>query len=113
MTQRIDRRELMKLAWTYARQEHWSRRMPGGTLRGLFPAALRRAWKDMKRRTAQQAKLTTLAAQADAEALRRKIFHLDQKTRLGPAGHRELGEARRLLALVTSVQPHSSHTNLG
>ena len=64
----INTSELMSLAWRHARQEHWSRRMPEGTLRSLFPAALRWAWVQMRAITANRAAMAARTA-ADLAAV--------------------------------------------
>ncbi|WP_299852355.1 hypothetical protein [uncultured Roseovarius sp.] len=50
MTYTIDRSEIFSFAWTLARKQLWSNRLPASELRNLFPDALRRAWAEMKRR---------------------------------------------------------------
>ena len=56
--------EVMSLAWRHARQEHWSRRMPEGTLRSLFADALRWAWRQVKSMLEGRARM---AAQREAD----------------------------------------------
>jgi hypothetical protein len=45
-----NRKQIMVLAWTWARQDLWSLRLPASHLRRLFNAALKRAWAEAKAR---------------------------------------------------------------
>ena len=80
----IDQAALMSRAWAYARAEHWRRRLPAGTIRGLLPDALRRAWADLRaegaaegaRAEAMEAALAPLGG-LSAAALRAELAGLD------------------------------------
>ncbi|MEM6890929.1 MAG: hypothetical protein AAF636_22750 [Pseudomonadota bacterium] len=82
---RLNRSELFTFAWTIARQELWSRRLPASELRALFPEALRAAWKEMKLRAA-------VAAEREQQFLRPSsdlwaaIQALENQSTLGHAG---------------------------
>ena len=43
-----NRKQIMTLAWAWARQDLWSMRLPASHLRRLFNAALTRAWAEAK-----------------------------------------------------------------
>lgn len=58
----INRAELFRLAWVWAKQDLWSLRLPASHLWRLFRDALVRAWADIKRQAAYR------AAQAQAFA---------------------------------------------
>ena len=45
-----NRKEIMTLAWAWARQDLWSLRLPASHLRRLFADALTRAWAEAKAR---------------------------------------------------------------
>jgi len=94
MTFSIDRSALMTLAWHAARQEQWSRRLPAGTLRSLFPDALRSAWKSMKARAAYEAQQAAMAHRPSAD-LWAEIQNLENRDRLGHEGIAQLSDLRR------------------
>ena len=94
----INRSELMNLAWGFARQEHWSKRMPAGTLHSLFPAALREAWRQMKSLTASRAERAAQVASLDLDAIRAEITALENADTLGHAGRDRLSALRRALS---------------
>jgi hypothetical protein len=45
-----NRKQIMTLAWAWARQDLWSLRLPASHLRRLFADALKRAWAEAKAR---------------------------------------------------------------
>ena len=94
----INRTDLMHRAWTYARQEHWSRRLPAGTLRSLFAAALRRAWADLKAEARRMAERAAELATLDLDALRAELATLENTDRLGHAGILRLSQVRDAIA---------------
>ena len=76
----INRSELFALAWELARQDLWRLRLPASRLRGLFPAALSRAWSIMKGRAAYRARCIAAAATArPVEEIRTEIVTLECK----------------------------------
>ncbi|MEM9432217.1 MAG: hypothetical protein AAGA32_22575, partial [Pseudomonadota bacterium] len=96
------RSELMTLAWMFARQDHWSLRMPKGTLHTLFPDALRRAWAQMKSVVARRAERLAELGSMDPEALRRQIIGLENTDTLGAECRERLAAARRALAEISA-----------
>ena len=60
----IDRAELFRLAWVWAKQDLWSDRAPASELRAYFKAALARAWQEMKTRAQRRAAMIAEAAKA-------------------------------------------------
>lgn len=79
----IDRAELFRLAWAMARQDLWSLRLPASRLRGLFHAALKRAWATVKCQAAYRAKrLAAFAVARPADEIRADILTLECKDRL-------------------------------
>lgn len=60
----IDRAELFRLAWAFAKQDLWSNRAPASQLRTFFRSALVRAWQEMKVRAARRAAMIAAAAKA-------------------------------------------------
>ncbi|OWU70510.1 hypothetical protein [Marinibacterium profundimaris] len=79
----IDRAELFRLAWAWAKQDLWSRRLPASHLRGLFREALKRAWADLKRTAARlAAQRKTTAATRPAAQIQTDILVLECKDRL-------------------------------
>ena len=60
----VDRAELFRLAWIWAKQDLWSHRAPASRLRAYFKAALVRAWQDMKARAKRRAAMIAAAASA-------------------------------------------------
>ena len=91
MTYAINRSEIFSLAWTFARQDLWSRRLPASELRNLFPDCLRRAWKEMKRRAAYRAERAKLVLRPSAE-IWAQIQDMENRSFLGHAGHDRLSE---------------------
>ncbi|MCA3523575.1 MAG: hypothetical protein IOC80_04300 [Rhodobacter sp.] len=49
----FNRKQIMTLAWAWARQDLWSLRLPASHLRRLFNDALRRAWAEAKEKARQ------------------------------------------------------------
>ena len=94
MTHAINRSEIFSFAWTLARQELFSRRLPATKLREVFPDTLRRAWAEMKRRAVIAAKLAKQALRPSAE-LWEEIQNLENRTTLGHEGINRLSELRR------------------
>lgn len=86
--------ELMSLAWHTARQEQWSRRLPAGTIRSLFPNALRSAWKTMKFRAAHEAEQASMARRSSRE-LWAEIQDHENRDSLGHDGIEKLSNLRR------------------
>ena len=93
MTTIIDKSDLMTLAWTIARQELWSNRLPASELRNLFPDALRSAWAEMKRRAVIMAERAKQALRPSAE-LWAAIQTLENRSTLGHDGIARLSELR-------------------
>ncbi len=60
----IDRAELFRLAWIWAKQDLWSHRAPASRLRAYFKAALARAWRELKARAQRRAAMIAAAASA-------------------------------------------------
>lgn len=87
----IDRKALFAMAWTIARQDQWSRRLP--SMRGLFGEALRKAWAEMKRRAelAQKGAATDLQS---AASLKAQIRDLENRDTLGVDGLTRLADLR-------------------
>jgi len=75
----IDRKEVFRLAWAWAKQDLWAARAPASALRGYFRAALVRAWADVKARAARRA---AAAAVRPASEIRADIITLECKDRL-------------------------------
>ena len=101
----INRSDLMKLAWAFARQDHWSRRMPAGTLRSLFPDALRSAWKEMRIRAELAAKRAAEMSGLDVSALRAELLSLENTDYLGHKG------MRRMTAVQSALRAAEAHRN--
>lgn len=85
--------EIFSLAWTLARQDLWSRRLPASELRNLFPDALRSAWAEMKRRAVYAARRAKQALRPSAE-IEAEIQTLENRTFLGHDGINRLSELR-------------------
>ena len=107
MTLYINRSELMKLAWAYARQDHWSRRMPAGTLRSLFPDALRAAWQEMRSRAELAAERAAEVAGLNVAALRAELLSLENTDYLGHEGMRRMSVVQSALR---AAEAHRSAT---
>lgn len=91
----INRSELFALAWELARQDLWRLRLPGSRLRGLFPAALSRAWSIMKAHAAYRARYIAAAATArPVEEIRTEIVTLECKDCLRGADWLRLDDLR-------------------
>ncbi len=93
-------RDVMKLAWTMARNAQWSARAK--SVRPFFAAALKCAWGGIKARLANQAARAKAAAEATlmtAEQVRIAILTLECKDRLSWADMQTLdGYRNRLTA---------------
>ncbi|PYF12015.1 hypothetical protein C8J30_102330 [Rhodobacter viridis] len=91
----FSRSELFVLAWELARQDLWSRRLPASRLRGLFPAALSRAWSIMRAHAANRARRLAAAATArPVEEIRTEIVTLECKDCLRGADWQRLDALR-------------------
>ena len=103
MNATINLREVMEMAWHEARHQHFARRMPAGTLRSLFPAALRWAWKQVRTMSEnrariaarKEAELIALAPLSDDDLLKGIIYAEVQG---------DVTEAHRLRGLLTMRQ---------
>ncbi len=93
MTQVMNRSEVFSFAWSLARQELFSRRLPSSKLREVFPDALRRAWAEMKRRAVIAAERAKQVLRPSAE-LWEEIQNLENRTTLGHEGLARLSELR-------------------
>ena len=93
MTTIIDKSGLMTFAWSLARQELFSRRLPSSKLHEVFPDALRRAWAEMKRRAVIAAERAKQVLRPSAE-LWAEIQSLENRTTLGHEGIDRLSELR-------------------
>lgn len=100
----IDRKALFAMAWTIARQDQWSRRLP--SVRGLFGEALSKAWAEMKRRAelAQKSAATDLQSAASLQA---QIRDLENRDVLGVDGLARLSALRA--AYTTSTNNVAEH----
>jgi hypothetical protein len=76
-----NRKQIMTLAWAWARQDLWSLRLPASHLRRLFNDALRRAWAEAKEK-ARQFSDTVKGPSRPAEQIQREILILECKDRL-------------------------------
>ncbi|MCA3443485.1 MAG: hypothetical protein INF52_08980 [Rhodobacter sp.] len=74
-----NRKQIMTLAWAWARQDLWSLRLPASHLRRLFNANLKAAWAEAKARAAVPATGCTIRAVAD---IADEILCLECKDRL-------------------------------
>ncbi|WP_299970186.1 hypothetical protein [uncultured Roseobacter sp.] len=92
-TTHLDRSEVFTFAWSIARQELWSRRLPSSQLRNLFRDALRKAWAEMKRRAAIAAKRAAQALRPSA-TICADIQNLENRTTLGHKGIDQLADLR-------------------
>ena len=87
----LDRSKVFSLAWTIAKQDQWSARAKSPV--PFFAAALKSAWKEIKRRA-------VIAAQRAKEASRPSadiwvdIQNLENRDRLGHEGINRLAELR-------------------
>lgn len=95
----INRKALCAMAWTIARQDQWSRRLP--SVRGLFGEALRKAWAEMKRR-AEFARKNTATDLQSAASLQAQIRDLENRDVLGVDGLGRLSALR--VAYVEAVE---------
>ncbi|WP_306114204.1 MULTISPECIES: hypothetical protein [unclassified Roseovarius] len=93
MSHAINRSEIFSFAWTLARQELFSRRLPVIKLHEVFPDALRRAWAEMKRRAVIAAERAKQALRPSAD-LWAEIQNLENRTTLGHEGLARLSELR-------------------
>lgn len=93
----FNRSRIMQRAWVWAKQDLWSKRLPPSRLRGLFVAALSRAWAEAKAMAARIAEPPKFAAMAIAD-LRAAIIDLENRDRLGFAGLTLLTEYSRALS---------------
>ena len=91
----IDRKEVFRRAWLWARQDLWAARAPATALRGFFRAALVRAWAEVKTqaayRAAQRAAFTSARPAAE---IRNDIWVLECKDRLVGADWQRLDHLR-------------------
>jgi hypothetical protein len=55
-----NRKQIMTLAWAWARQDLWSMRLPASHLRRLFAANLKAAWAEAKARALAAPAICTL-----------------------------------------------------
>lgn len=74
-----NRKQIMTLAWAWARQDLWSARLPASHLRRLFNAALKRAWAEAK---AREFSRTVKSPSRPVEQIKREIFLTECKDRL-------------------------------
>lgn len=77
----INRAEVFRLAWAFAKADLWSLRLPASCLRSLFRAALVRAWADVKLMTARRA-AERPAPVRPAEEVRRDLLSWECKDSL-------------------------------
>ena len=98
--QTINRAEIFRLAWVWAKQEAWARRLPKGGARTVFAACLRQSWAQHKSAAARIARPRTFASIGTAD-LRNMIETTDACDRLGWAGIERLSEMRRELTYRT------------
>jgi hypothetical protein len=91
----IDRKEVFRRAWVWAKQDLWSDRAPASALRGYFRAALVRAWADAKQQAAYRAaQRAAFPAARPAEVIRTEILVLECKDRLAGADWQRLDTLR-------------------
>jgi hypothetical protein len=91
----IDRKEVFRLAWVWAKHDLWSARAPASALRGYFRAALVRAWADVKRQAAYRAaQRAAFTVARPAEEIRTEIWALECKDRLAGADWQRLDALR-------------------
>jgi hypothetical protein len=87
----IDRKEVFTLAWLWAKQDLWSRRLPASHLRGLFRTALVNAWAEVKRRAAYRAaQRAAFVSARPVDAIRKEIFIIECTDRMGAADYQRL-----------------------
>ncbi|SLN72015.1 hypothetical protein ROJ8625_03773 [Roseivivax jejudonensis] len=114
---RINRSELMRLAWMWARQEqgytfiyNWTpgpgyghrRAATGPEKRAVFAECLRRAWAEMKARVARlAAHAANLGELGDrsASSLRAEIRDIETRNRIGPDGWKRLSQLQAALRM--------------
>ena len=96
----INRKELFTLAWVYARQEQWSRRLD--TVRGLFGDALRDAWRELKRRAVIASERARSVSHAPADLLA-AIRDLENRDRLRASDLARLSDLRREYATASET----------
>ncbi|MFC3088273.1 hypothetical protein [Tabrizicola soli] len=97
----INRKEVFRLAWVWAKQDQWGARAPASALRGYFRAALVRAWADVKRQAAYRAaQRAAFASARPAEEIRTDIRMLECKDRLAGADWQRLDALRAELRAV-------------
>lgn len=95
----FNRAEIFRLAWVWAKQEAWSRRLPRGGARIVFAACLRKAWAFHKDAAARARAATPSAfASLSVTALQTAVAVEEACDRLGWAGIERLSEMRRELA---------------
>ena len=98
--QTINRAEIFRLAWVWAKQEAWARRLPKGGPRKVFAACLRQSWAQHKSAAVRIARPRTFASISTAD-LRCLVESTDACDRLGWAGMERLSEMRRELTFRT------------
>lgn len=94
----INRKELFTLAWVYARQEQWSRRLD--TVRGLFGDALRDAWRELKRRAVIAAERARSVSRTPADLLA-AVREIENRDRLRASDLARLSDLRREYAAAS------------
>lgn len=94
--QTINRAEIFRLAWVWAKQEAWSRRLPKGGAKAVFADCLRQSWAQHKSAAARVARSGAFASIGTAD-LRRLVESTDACDRLGWAGIERLSEMRHEL----------------
>lgn len=99
-----NRANIFTLAWAWAKQDLWSRRLPASQLCRLFRAALVRAWAEAKANAARVVAPSRFSAMT-ADQLRSAIVSRENTDRLGWAGIQELGELCRELADRDAFNP--------
>lgn len=98
----VNRAEVFRLAWVWAKQDLWSRRAPASQLRAFFRAALSRAWADLRAQAVRAAETILHAANArPANVLRALIVTLENQDRLTHFDRLELRNLQSELRLVS------------
>lgn len=95
----IDRAEVFRLAWVWAKQEAWSRRLPKGGARMMFADCLRKSWAYHKAALARaRAAVPSAFASMSLADLQTAVAVEEACDRLGWAGIERLSAMRRELA---------------
>lgn len=71
-----NRKQIMTLAWAWARQDLWGARLPASHLRRLFNAALKRAWVEAK---AREFSAAVKGPSRPVEQIKREIFLIENR----------------------------------